>query len=99
MHQVKPSQAKPSQVKCIINSTEFGDIRYKPNGYFEWGHHGNALTMNTVYSPKGQKHQNEEAAAFWTWQQVAAITGNSSGGSNQWFRQADCPSVAKAVIQ
>ena len=31
-----------SQVKCIINSTEFGDIRYKPNGYFEWGHHGNA---------------------------------------------------------
>ena len=35
-------QVKSSQVKCIINSTEFGDIRYKINGYFEWGHHGTA---------------------------------------------------------
>ena len=25
----------PSQVKCIMNSNEFGDVRYKPNGYFE----------------------------------------------------------------
>jgi hypothetical protein len=23
---------KSSQVKCIMNSSEFGDIRYKPNG-------------------------------------------------------------------
>ena len=32
-----------SQVKWIINSTEFCDIRYKPNGYFEWGHHSGTL--------------------------------------------------------
>ena len=28
---------KSTQVKCIINSTEFGDIRYKPNGAFGVG--------------------------------------------------------------
>ena len=37
----KSSQVvKSSQVKCIMNTTEFGDVRYKPNGYFEGGHHG-----------------------------------------------------------
>jgi len=42
---LKYSNDISSQVKCIINSTEFGDIRYKPNGYFEWGHHGNAQAL------------------------------------------------------
>ena len=35
---------KSSQVKCIMNSTEFGDIRYKPNRYFKWGFGGCAYT-------------------------------------------------------
>jgi hypothetical protein len=32
-----PHVKSSRQVKCIMNSTEFGDVRYKPNGYFEWG--------------------------------------------------------------
>jgi hypothetical protein len=35
-----------------MNSTEFGDVRYKPNGYFEWGHNGSTQESQELFQTR-----------------------------------------------
>jgi hypothetical protein len=53
---------KSSQVKCIMNTTEFGDVRYKPNGYFE-GVTTGALKSHKLFQSRLSQYRIAQVAS------------------------------------